>query len=341
MSLGSTFARFTLWRRLAVGVPPFGPIGIPKFCLPAPRNYQFAPFLHLYNELRRIMVSLLTRLLCSVCFDTISATSESDDLRSLHCLGLNGEPHATCGSCISTWAKTQLQSNDLSFRCPDFECNRFLSEEEVKDAIGTDLYAKMEDMKFTQSVERNPLSRWCPSPHCGAVVRLKSANTRRAECATCSTKFCTSCYGSYERGHMFRCRGEADDVLNWTRGSSDHASRPASRRCPTCRTRIQKDGGCNHVVCWSCRSEWCFLCLRPYESNHYTDPFSGCPGMLHAKRNWWGNSTPTRVATKGIGIVAAVGFGVVAVGVGLAVVVVAAVPLGVDAALRRRNKSHT
>ena len=40
--------------------------------------------------------------------------------------------------------------------------------------------------------------------------------------------------------------------------------------CPRCRTNIEKNGGCNHITCRSCRYEWCWLCGQTYKDGHYS-----------------------------------------------------------------------
>ena len=39
------------------------------------------------------------------------------------------------------------------------------------------------------------------------------------------------------------------------------------KECPTCAATIEKDGGCNHVICKnsSCKAEFCWVCLGPWE----------------------------------------------------------------------------
>ncbi|KAI8055638.1 hypothetical protein BDF22DRAFT_671230 [Syncephalis plumigaleata] len=53
-----------------------------------------------------------------------------------------------------------------------------------------------------------------------------------------------------------------------------------TKRCPSCRTRIEKGAGCNHMTCSICRTEFCWLCLVKLEksevANHYDDKDSKC-----------------------------------------------------------------
>jgi hypothetical protein len=50
--------------------------------------------------------------------------------------------------------------------------------------------------------------------------------------------------------------------------------------CPHCNILIEKVDGCNHMKCINCNYEFCWLCLKEYESIHYAlYNFRGCPGM--------------------------------------------------------------
>lgn len=42
----------------------------------------------------------------------------------------------------------------------------------------------------------------------------------------------------------------------------DHAN---EQECPKCHATIEKDGGCNHMVCKRCRFDFCWVCLGPWE----------------------------------------------------------------------------
>ena len=39
------------------------------------------------------------------------------------------------------------------------------------------------------------------------------------------------------------------------------------QECPKCNVTIEKDGGCNHMVCknQNCKADFCWVCLGPWE----------------------------------------------------------------------------
>ena len=38
--------------------------------------------------------------------------------------------------------------------------------------------------------------------------------------------------------------------------------------CPSCNAPIEKNGGCNHVTCWKCKSHMCWPCLRVFPTGN-------------------------------------------------------------------------
>ncbi|XP_035271917.1 E3 ubiquitin-protein ligase RNF14-like isoform X1 [Anguilla anguilla] len=50
-----------------------------------------------------------------------------------------------------------------------------------------------------------------------------------------------------------------------------------TKKCPHCQATIQKDGGCNRVLCSKCHHYFCWVCLRQDKiSEHFSDPASPC-----------------------------------------------------------------
>ena len=57
-----------------------------------------------------------------------------------------------------------------------------------------------------------------------------------------------------------------DQLQGWADENKDNVS-----FCPTCRTRIEKNMGCNHMTCGFCKYEFCWACGESASraDNHY------------------------------------------------------------------------
>ena len=40
-----------------------------------------------------------------------------------------------------------------------------------------------------------------------------------------------------------------------------------TKKCPKCKTNIEKNSGCMHMTCQKCRHEFCWLCLGDYKKH--------------------------------------------------------------------------
>jgi len=56
------------------------------------------------------------------------------------------------------------------------------------------------------------------------------------------------------------------DTLRAERASEEFVQQH-TMQCPRCRAAIQRDGGCNHMICknQACKADFCWVCLGPWE----------------------------------------------------------------------------
>lgn len=44
------------------------------------------------------------------------------------------------------------------------------------------------------------------------------------------------------------------------------ADEKKGNKCPNCNSRVEKDAGCQHMICPMCKFEWCWICGLSYRS---------------------------------------------------------------------------
>jgi len=107
-----------------------------------------------------------------------------------------------------------------------------------------------------------PHAKHCPSPDCNWVFTNEDDMTQNIECPNCHQRYCSNCL----RNHRARVTCDQARILA---EATEHTRDPEtaqwlaanSKNCPSCKTPIQKKGGCNHMTCRMCRHEFCWICL--------------------------------------------------------------------------------
>ncbi|KAI9831995.1 MAG: translation termination inhibitor protein itt1 [Phylliscum demangeonii] len=102
---------------------------------------------------------------------------------------------------------------------------------------------------------------------------------RLAICDDCSYAFCRVCLAGWH-GELARCWPRKLAELSAEEKATEEYLKQHSSLCPTCNARCQKTMGCNHMVCFKCRSHFCYLCgawldeHNPYQ--HYNTKLLEC-----------------------------------------------------------------
>lgn len=175
--------------------------------------------------------------------------------------------HEFCESCWFGYVNNALDKGPLCVRetCPQAGCNELMTEEEVSRAA-PDLLPKFEIYQLRSFVETYGMTRWCPGPGCEQVALAPGAGGVFADaggvakCNKCETCFCLKCG---EEPHapvtckdlamwQEKCRNESE-TANWILANT--------KPCPKCSSRIEKNQGCNHMTCSSCKYEFCWICM--------------------------------------------------------------------------------
>ena len=107
---------------------------------------------------------------------------------------------------------------------------------------------------------------YCPNTHCTRLLRVDGNETAdQVLVCLCGTLWCAMCKLAphwpvgCDHAHKYLKKLEADGILNGfsTSGTDDRMVKV--RRCPHCRTPMQKNEGCNHIMC-RCGSDFCYAC---------------------------------------------------------------------------------
>lgn len=203
-------------------------------------------------------------LLCAVCASNLI---ESDFACPKGC------GHKFCKCCWQMHFEIQInQGVSTTMSCMSPGCDTLVDEDLVlSNLCKSEVIAKYKHLSFLDYVRCHPNLRFCPGPNCPIVMKAEDCVAKNTVCVACKSRFCFKCGGSYH------APTDCETIKRWLTKCADDSETANyisanTKDCPKCNICIEKNGGCNHMQCFNCKHEFCWMCLgdwRTHGSEYY------------------------------------------------------------------------
>lgn len=199
-----------------------------------------------------------SRWRCPVCL----VPSPPDKFKHLCC------SHPFCNECWSTHFDVQItQGVSTGISCMAQECGLLAPEDFVLSLLNRfSLRERYQKFAFRDYVKSHPELRFCPGPNCSVIFRSKEPKAKRTICNRCKTTFCFRC------GMEYHAPTNCTTIKKWLTKCADDSETANyisahTKDCPRCHICIEKNGGCNHMQCYNCKHDFCWMCLGDWKSH--------------------------------------------------------------------------
>ncbi|XP_020256404.1 probable E3 ubiquitin-protein ligase ARI2 isoform X2 [Asparagus officinalis] len=199
-----------------------------------------------------ILASSSGEITCGICFDDVSR----DAATVMDC------GHYFCDDCWTEHFIVRIkEGQSRRIKCMASNCNAICDEFIVRSLVSKrnpDIADKFDRCLLESYIDDNKRVKWCPStPHCGNAICVKDDLLCEVEC-TCGHQFCFSCLLEAHSPCSCliwdlwskKCNTESENI-KWIVTNT--------KPCPKCLKSVDKNGGCNLVVC-VCGQAFCWLC---------------------------------------------------------------------------------
>ena len=141
------------------------------------------------------------------------------------------------------------------------ECQEEISEEFILKHLSENknLIEKYKKFKKRAEIIQDKNKKLCPKPDCDSFLQ-KSNKSRYVKCEH-GHEYCFDCLRP-PHGKNSCDNNLEKQLVKWTKGKR-------VKRCPRCKIYTEKNEGCNHMTCVSCKYQWCWLCEGEYKYGHY------------------------------------------------------------------------
>lgn len=187
--------------------------------------------------------------------------------------------HRFCRECISDHCRTHINDgNTRDIACPFAGCVHRVSYEEVHHVVDQATWAKYEQFLLRATLNDDANVVWCPKPGCGMAMYVQGGLMLICPNEKCRFTFCRKCKVEWHADST------CEQYAEWVIENNDAENRfnawreRNTKKCinKKCGAAIEKNGGCNHMRCSRCNTEFCWLCMGPYKSGHFSDKPGGC-----------------------------------------------------------------
>ena len=189
--------------------------------------------------------------------------------------------HGFCDSCYYDYLKEKIDNNHIdNIKCLQYDCNKILSNDFIENHLSNDISLLEKYFKFKKrkQLSLDPNVQLCPYPDCESYA-LKDNNNLYVQCLN-GHKFCFNCLKDWHGEE--KCKIEKDSKFEKWKNSKN------VKRCPNCQYFVEKNEGCNHMICANCKYEWCWLCLKESLPGHF-DEGGNCEGLQYVKSQCFSN----------------------------------------------------
>jgi ariadne-1 len=189
---------------------------------------------------------------CCICCSKRSR----NDMTGLEC------GHIFCRLCWQQYLTYKIIHEGIgqTISCPS-KCDILVDDKTVLNLIEVpEIRSKYQHLITNSFVECNRNLRWCPGTNCTNAIKASYCDVAMVTCTGCNTSFCFQCGQSWHepikckwlKRWQKKCHDDSE-TSNWIAANT--------KECPKCHATIEKNGGCNHLICknQACKYEFCWI----------------------------------------------------------------------------------
>ena len=172
-----------------------------------------------------------------------------------------------CEECLTNWAVSNVETNILfdkdTIPCPMDKCKLPMNFNYVLSLLTKRNKERASEEMLQKYLTNSKDVRRCPGKNCSfAGIIPPRACKMPFECSKCKNNWTDEANLNFGQNLKYY-------LTKVTKGKNEYLSNLVKiilgNDCPGCGRHIIKNGGCPHMVCQTCKYEFCWMCLGSYK----------------------------------------------------------------------------
>jgi hypothetical protein len=195
---------------------------------------------------------------CPICTDEISCAEQ---------LGCG---HSYCSQCLQHYLESAPHTKIFPLVCLGDEggCKVPISIPEIRRFLQPQVFQALVEVAFRAYLDQHTQElKFCTTPDCQQIYRhspTDNSGTRTLQCPSCFSTICSACDEEAHEGMTCEERRIHKDPAEQDRLFNEWVAENGGKRCPRCRSVIEKTAGCNHITC-RCGAHFCWACETTFK----------------------------------------------------------------------------
>ncbi|RDI88617.1 hypothetical protein Vi05172_g1482 [Venturia inaequalis] len=174
-----------------------------------------------------------------------------------------------CTDCIRNWIESRLDNNAWdNITCLEDGCEEIYQAADIQLHATAEQNEKYERLSTRAALAQDPNFHWCIGPECENGQIHDGSGGDIFQCATCGYRSCAKCERPWHPEETCEQYTARLDAVDGNEAASAAFISTNTKECPSCKSRIQKAGGCDHMTCRKCRNQFCWICSVDYREIH-------------------------------------------------------------------------
>jgi len=168
--------------------------------------------------------------------------------------------HSWCKACLQRYLQASIEHKFFPLTClgKEAKCTERIPLFTIREMLDAAEMQAITNAAFTHHIQSHSNEfHFCPTADCDQVYRTTSSGVF-IQCPSCLVRICPNCHADAHDGLTCTEFKHGDDLFR------DWAAKNSVKRCPGCKIAIEKDEGCNHMVCTMCKTHICWVCMKTF-----------------------------------------------------------------------------
>lgn len=149
----------------------------------------------------------------------------------------------TCEQCLVEWLRESIRGKSLDdIGCP--ECRSPFQYHEMKAWAPQELFERYDSLLARRALSADGRFHWCLNCPSGQV---NDSDHPKFVCAVCEFEQCSQHGVAWHQGET--CAQYDERPKQRDEEETRQTIHNTTQKCPQCKTKIEKDGGCIHMTC--------------------------------------------------------------------------------------------